>query len=161
MWLEQEEWLGSSLTKQYPLQLISGQPHNRLHSQLDNGSESQKDKITGREAVKIHPQDALARKLKNGDIVEIFNKRGKCLAGVIVSQEVMQGVIFLPVGAWYDPIDDGVFCVHVNPNVLTADIGTSSLSQGPSAHSTLVEVKKFVKELPPINIFHKPIIVNK
>ena len=45
-WLEQEEWLGSSLTKHYPLQLISGQPHNRLHSQLDNGSESQRNKIS-------------------------------------------------------------------------------------------------------------------
>ena len=45
--------------------------------------------------------------------------------------------------------------------VHTADIGTSSLSQGPSAHSTLVEVKKFMKELPPINILDKPNIVNK
>ena len=44
-WLEQDEWLGSSMTKQFPLQLISGQPNNRLHSQLDNGSESQKYKI--------------------------------------------------------------------------------------------------------------------
>ena len=68
IWLEQNEWLGSPLTKQYPLQLISGQPYNRLHSQLDNGSESQKDKISGREAVKIHPHDALTRKLKDGDI---------------------------------------------------------------------------------------------
>ena len=161
IWLEQDEWLGSPLTKQYPLQLISGQPYNRLHSQLDNGSESQKDKISGREAVKIHSQDALTRKLKDGDIVEIFNKRGRCLAGVVISKEVMKGVVFLPVGAWYDPIEDGGFCVHGNPNVLTADIGTSSLSQGPSAHSTLVEVKKFMKELPPINILDKPNIVNK
>ena len=155
-WLEQDEWLGSSMTKQYPLQLISGQPNNRLHSQLDNGSESQKHKISGREAIKINPKDAYSRNLKNGDIVEVFNKRGKCLAGVTISKEVMEGVVFLPVGAWYDPIDDGGFCIHGNPNVLTADVGTSSLSQGPSAHSTLVEVKKFVKELPELNVFKKP-----
>ena len=160
-WLEQEEWLGSNLTKQYPLQLISGQPHNRLHSQLDNGSESQSYKIFGREPIKIHPQDAQARRLVDGDIVEVFNKRGKCLAGVIVSNEVMKGVVFLPVGAWYDPINDGEFCIHGNPNVLTEDIGTSSLAQGPSAHSTLVEIKKYTKELPEINILHKPNIVNK
>ena len=160
-WLEQTEWLGSNLIKQYPLQLISGQPHNRLHSQLDNGSESQNYKILGREPIKIHPQDAQTRRLVNGDIVEVFNKRGKCLAGVIVSNEVMKGVVFLPVGAWYDPINDGEFCIHGNPNVLTEDIGTSSLAQGPSAHSTLVEIKKYTKELPEINIFHKPNIVNK
>jgi biotin/methionine sulfoxide reductase len=161
VWLEQDEWLGSVLTKDYPLQLISGQPANKLHSQLDNGSESLKDKIQGREPIKINPKDALFRDLKNGDIVEVYNKRGKCLAGVIISNEVMKGVVFLPVGAWYDPIEDGSFCVHGNPNVLTKDKGTSSLSQGPSAHSTLVEVKKYLLDLPPINIFTKPIIISK
>jgi biotin/methionine sulfoxide reductase len=161
VWLEQDEWLGSVLTKDYPLQLISGQPANKLHSQLDNGSESLKDKIQGREPIKINPKDALSRGLKNGDIVEVYNKRGKCLAGVTISNEVMKGVVFLPVGAWYDPIEDGSFCVHGNPNVLTKDKGTSSLSQGPSAHSTLVEVKKYLLDLPPINIFTKPIIISK
>ena len=72
-----------------------------------------------------------------------------------------KGVVFLPVGAWYDPINDGDFCIHGNPNVLTEDIGTSSLAQGPSAHSTLVEIKKYTKELPEINVLHKPSIVNK
>ena len=127
-----------------------------MHSQLDNGSESQKYKILGREPIKINLLDANSRNLKDGDIVEVFNKRGKCLAGVIVSKEVMQGIVFLPVGAWYDPIDDGSFCIHGNPNVLTADVGTSSLSQGPSAHSTLVEIKKFVKEIPELTVFKKP-----
>ena len=73
----------------------------------------------------------------------------------------MKGVVFLPVGAWYDPIDDGAYCIHGNPNVLTEDIGTSSLAQGPSAHSTLVEIKKYTKELPEISVFDKPNIVNK
>ena len=161
VWLEQDEWLGSPVAKHFPLQLISGQPANRLHSQLDNGSESQKDKISGREPLKIHPQDALYRNLKNGDVVEVYNKRGKCLAGVTISNEVMKGVIFLPVGAWYDPIDDGSFCIHGNPNVLTIDQGTSSLSQGPSAHSTLVEIKKFIGKLPELNVFRRPIITIK
>ena len=83
------------------------------------------------------------------------------MAGVTISNEVMKGVVFLPVGAWYDPIEDGSFCVHGNPNVLTNDKGTSSLSQGPSAHSTLVEVKKYLLDLPPINIFTKPTIISK
>jgi biotin/methionine sulfoxide reductase len=161
VWLEQDEWLGSPLIKDYPLQLISGQPANKLHSQLDNGSESLKDKIQGREPIKINPKDALSRGLKNGDIVEVYNKRGKCLAGVTISNEVMERVVFLPVGAWYDPIENGGFCVHGNPNVLTKDKGTSSLSQGPSAHSTLVEVKKYLLDLPPINIFTKPTIISK
>ena len=31
---------------------------------------------------------------------------------------------------------------HGNPNVLTKDVGTSSLAQGPTSHTTLVEMKK-------------------
>ena len=37
--------------------------------------------------------------------------------------------------------------IHGNPNVLTGDIPTSSLSQAPSAHTTLVEVKKCQKNI--------------
>ena len=49
-----------------------------------------------REPIKIHLQDAQSRGLINGDIVDTFNKKGKCLAGVIISNEVMKGVVFLP-----------------------------------------------------------------
>ena len=45
----------------------------------------------------------------------------------------MPGVIRLPTGAWYDPQSDAQgrpLCAHGNPNVLTRDIGTSSLAQG-------------------------------
>ena len=106
----------------------------------------------------INPNDAQIRNLKNNDIVKIFNDRGSCLAGLIISNDVMEGVVFLPVGAWYNPADDDTFCIHGNPNVLTDDIGCSSLSQGPSAHSTLVEIHKWEKDLPSITIFDAPII---
>ena len=38
-----------------------------------------------------------------------------------------------------------VFVFMENPNVLTEDIGTSSLAQGPSDHSTLVGIKNLLK----------------
>ena len=47
-------------------------------------------------------------------------------------------------GAWFDPDiagDSGLDCKHGNPNVLTPDLGTSSLAQGPAAHSCLVEIE--------------------
>jgi biotin/methionine sulfoxide reductase len=49
-WLEPTEWLGSPLTADYPLHLITNQPHTRLHSQLDMGRVSQASKIAGRTA---------------------------------------------------------------------------------------------------------------
>ena len=46
--------------------------------------------------------------------------------------------------------------VHGNPNVLTLDIGTSSLGQGCSAHSCLVDIELFTDPLPDIKIFSQP-----
>ncbi len=157
-WLEPYEWLGNATD--YPLHLISSQPPVRLHSQLDSGPVSRKRKIAGREPVTLHPIDAAARGLVAGDVVRIFNARGACLAGVTISDDLRPGVIRLCTGAWYDPIEPGVTGAldkHGNPNVLTRDKGTSSLAQGPSAHTTLVEVEKFEGELPPITAFEAPI----
>ncbi len=44
-WLEPAEWLGSDQAKRYPLHLLSNQLSARLHSQLDGGAVSQRDKV--------------------------------------------------------------------------------------------------------------------
>ena len=75
---------------------------------------------------------------------------------------VSRGVIQLSTGAWYDPIDtaDGLgLDVHGNPNVLTRDVGTSKLGQGPTAHSCLVEVERYDGALPEVHAFEPPPII--
>ena len=62
-------------------------------------------------------------------------------------KEVMKGSRFPSCWRMVRSLNDD-FCIHGNPNVLTEDIGTSSLAQGPSAHSTLVQIKKYTKDLP-------------
>ncbi len=158
-WMEPYEWLGGPDSARYPLHLVSNQPRTRLHSQFDPGSVSRASKIQGREPMTMNPIDAASRGLSDGDVVRVFNDRGACLAGLILSDTVMPGVVQLSTGAWYDPLEPGVvgsLCKHGNPNVLTRDKGTSRLGQGPSAHSTLVEVEKFEGPLPPITAFTPP-----
>lgn len=158
-WLEPEEWLGAELALRFPLHLISSQPATRLHSQMDAGLYSQASKIKGREPVRMNPQDAGARGLQEGDIVRLFNDRGACLAGLVLSEAVSPGVVQLATGAWFDPVEAGrigSLDAHGNPNVLTRDIGASSLSQAPSAQSCLVEIEKFDGPLPPIRAFVAP-----
>ena len=102
----------------FPLQLIANQPATRLHSQLDFGATSLASKIEGREPVRIHPQDAAARGIGDGDIVRLYNDRGECLAGAVLSDALRPGVVQLATGAWYDPEDpkaDKPLCVHGNP----------------------------------------------
>jgi len=161
-WLEPAEWLGSEKTARYPLHLVSNQPRTRLHGQLDSGPVSRDSKIRGREPVWINPEDATARGLSDGDIVRLFNDRGACLAGVYVTDDVRPGVVQLPTGAWYDPLEPGVpgtLDKHGNPNMLTLDKGTSKLAQAPAAQTALVEVERFDGDLPAITVFDQPATV--
>ena len=103
---------------------------------------SQKNKIHGKEPVMINSKDASDRDIKNGDIVLLYNARGKVLAGAKISDNIMPGVVVLSTGAWFDPDYDLNIERHGNPNVLTKDVGTSSLGQGQKCHTTLVELKK-------------------
>lgn len=161
VWREPCEWLGDGISK-YPLHLISNQPKDKLHSQLDHGSVSLAAKVNGREALHVHPEDAKARALENNDIVRVFNDRGVCFAGVRLDDNLREGVVQMSTGAWYDPIDptDALSpCKNGNPNVLTPDKGTSSLGQGPIAHSCMVEVTKFEGKLEPVTAYQPPAII--
>jgi biotin/methionine sulfoxide reductase len=149
---------------QTPLQLIANQPASRLHSQFDFGGHSAAEKRRGREVARMHPIDAAVRGIADGDIIKLFNARGACLASVVVTSEIRQGVVQLPTGAWYDPEDpddDNALCVHGNPNVLTRDVGTSSLAQGCCGQLTAVDVVRFDGNLPPILAFDPPLATNR
>ena len=140
----------------HSLRLVANQPARRLHSQLDFGSHSQAGKRRGREVVRMHPADAAARGIADGDIVRLFNDRGACLAAATLTEDVARGVVHLPTGAWYDPADpeeDAPLCVHGNPNVLTRDIGTSRLAQACTGQLTSVEVERFAGNLPPVRAY--------
>jgi biotin/methionine sulfoxide reductase len=158
-WIEPKEWLGSELATRFPLHLLSSQPATRLHGQLDDGLVSRLSKIKGREPLRINPLDARLRGIANDTVVRIYNTRGSCLAGAVVTDSIRPGVLDLATGAWFDPVEPDVnraMDKHGNPNVLTRDEGTSRLGQGPSAHSCLVEVERWDEPLPEITAYEQP-----
>jgi biotin/methionine sulfoxide reductase len=163
-WYEPSEWLGANRAETFPLHLISDQPERRLHSQLDHAQWSIGGKVAGREPVLINTQDALARGIAPGEIVRVFNDRGACLAGAVVSDRIARGVVKLSTGAWYDPESadkSDSLEKHGNPNVLTLDEGASMLSQGCVAQSCLVEVERFAAVAPAVTAHDPPVIVEK
>ncbi|WP_419913859.1 molybdopterin-dependent oxidoreductase [Hoeflea sp.] len=149
-------------TGKHSLYLLSGQPGTRLHSQLDNGDVSRAQKVQGREPVLIHPQDAAARGISDGDVVELFNDRGRCLAGARITENISPGCVFLWTGAWYDPDfgAPGERDRHGNPNTLTHDMRTSSLTQSPASHSAMVDVTRFSGEVPRVGAHDPPEFVS-
>lgn len=138
-WLPPGEWLGAAGQSTYPFHLVSPQPHDKLHSQLEAALAD--DPGARPVALEINPQQAESRGIADGDIVRVFNDRGATLARAHFNEDILTSVVALPTGAWFMPGDNGVD-QQGNPNVLTRDIGTSDLGQGNTAHSTLVEVEK-------------------
>lgn len=138
-WRPPTDWLGSDKIKSFPLHLVSPQPGDKLHSQLEAALadvEGARPSIMA-----INPEDAQKRQIEDGNLVRVFNDRGVCTARAQVTPNIRPRVIAIPTGAWFDPDDDGDDR-QGNPNVLTRDVGTSRLGQGSSAHSTLVEVQR-------------------
>jgi biotin/methionine sulfoxide reductase len=143
-WIEPAEWLGNATAGQ--MHLVSHQPAGRLHSQLETGASSRAMKRNGREQARLHPDDAAALGVEDGQTIRIWNDRGECLATAEVTDKVRQGVLVLPTGAWFTPTGNSGLEVAGNPNVLTLDIGTSQFGQGCSAHTCLVRVEPYAAD---------------
>ena len=150
-------WEGhtSELAKKYPLQLIM--PHVRYgyHTQYDTHTPWITD-IPGNRILKdgyywhttrIHPVDAEARGIKNGDIVKLYNDRGAVLGIAQVTERVMPGVIHSYHGSSkYDPVEPGKpgsldrgGCV----NLLSSSRPMSKNAPGAAWNSCLIEVTKW------------------
>ncbi|MDO9380269.1 MAG: molybdopterin-dependent oxidoreductase [Nocardioidaceae bacterium] len=141
----------------HPLLLVANNPRSRLHSQLDHGATSQGSKVAGREPVRMHPDDAAARGLADGDVVRVESAVGSVLAGLVVSDVLRAGVVQLSTGAWFDPSrPDLATCVHGNPNALTADRPTSRLAQACTGQHARVEVRRFDGDVPAVGAHVAP-----
>ncbi|GKX56923.1 dimethyl sulfoxide reductase subunit A [Leminorella grimontii] len=122
--------------KTYPLQMTGFHDKGHAHSTYYSVAML-------REAVPhmawINPIDAEARGLKHGDMVEIFNDRGRIRIAAKVTQRVLPGVVAVPQGAWRDVNEQGLDvggCI----NTLTTQ-RPSPLAKGNPQHTNLVEVK--------------------
>jgi len=137
--------------------MVSTQPADKLHAQMDGSRLSRNAKVADRNELWMHPDDARARGLADGNVVRVFNDRGATLAGVRVTNDIIPGVVRLPTGTWFDPAPNGErLDKHGNPNALTQDVGTSRLGQGCAAQSCLVEVARIAGEAPAVTAFELP-----
>ena len=123
------------------------------------GAASQSTKVAGREPVRLHPDDAAARGLVDGDLALVRSAQGSLLAGVVVTDALLPGVAQMHTGAWFDPSAPEVAdCVNGNVNVLTRDVGTSTLTQATSGAHVLVAITRYDGPVPPVRAFEPPLI---
>lgn len=158
-WMEPTEWLGAKMAKDYPFALLTSKSRYRLHSQLDSSASNTFANIQEREPVWMHPDAAKKLGLANGDIALVESRRGKVLAGVVVTDRIRPDTVVIHHGAWYCPQEsgeEGTLDLHGCDNVLTIDIPSSKLSCGNVANSTQVRIKKYDEDLDVIEVHHQP-----
>jgi len=85
-----------------------------------------------RQDVWIHPVDASARGIVDGDRVRVFNDRGATILPARVTDRIAPGVLCIKEGAWFTPDEHGRD-TRGCANVLTAD---RSAPSGASTYNT-------------------------
>lgn len=121
----------------FPLRLVSPQPGDKLHSQLQAAIE---DKDCDAVVV-MHPADAGVRGVQHGESIRLWSENGACCVRVAIRETIKPGIVSLPTGAWFRPAEDRLD-LSGSSNVLTNDCGTSPLGQGAAAHNVAVQVEK-------------------
>ena len=84
--------------ERFPLNLLSPKPHAFLNSQYAN--EPMQQRRMGEPFVVIHPKDAMARNIRPGDYVRVWNERGTFEGRAEISEDVMEGLAMSPLGYW-------------------------------------------------------------
>lgn len=157
VWMEKHEYLGNA--KEGQLHVVSPHPWFRLHSQMDQSAKLRElYKVQGREPVRINAKDAASRGIEDGDLVELYNDRGAVLAGAVVSDDIMPGVVSIYEGCW-PQVDSKGRCNSGLVNFLTSSQRSSGLSQATTANTTLVSMKKCDDPDGPNLAYEKPAII--
>jgi molybdopterin guanine dinucleotide-containing S/N-oxide reductase-like protein len=150
-------WEGyqSELAKRYPLQFIAPHPRMSFHTHHDSHTpwlgEIPSNRIYKNgyfwQVIRLHPIDAAARDIEDGDIVKLYNDRASVLGIAQVTERLRPGVVHSYEGsAKYDPVEPGNSdspdrggCV----NVLTPSRLMSQNVTGMSPNSCLIEMCKW------------------
>jgi anaerobic dimethyl sulfoxide reductase subunit A len=108
------------LVKKYPLQLLTTHHKARAHSTWYNVPWTREIEP---HSVWINAKDAQARGIEDGDLVDVYNNRGRIRIPALVTERIMPGVVNVSQGAWYQPDEDGIDLGGC-ANVLTNDEGS-------------------------------------
>lgn len=120
--------------RRYPLQCLV--PPNRFFL---NSSFSQSDRLRRRQkqpSVLLHPADAAARGIRDGDLVAVSSARGQARFVATLTEDTRAGVAVVE-GIWWAKHQAGRRGVNALTDDRTADMGG-----GPALHSNLVQVAR-------------------
>ncbi len=119
----------------FPLEFLPRKADNYMNSTFANLDGHRKMEATTNHRLEIHPADAAARGIQDGDPIRIWNDRGTLNLTALVSEKVNPGVVASRLD-WAKLTPGGQ-----NVNSLTSERLTD-IGQAATFYSTLVEVAK-------------------
>ena len=120
----------------YPLRLCTPKSRARTHSIHGNQPELAR---VDPDDLWLHPADAQARGIEDGEVVRVFNERGATMLPVRVTDRIARGVVSIKEGAWFTPDRAGTDMGGC-ANVLTND--RSAPSGATTYNTNLVQVER-------------------
>ena len=85
----------------------------------------------------MHPDDAAARGIADGQTVRVFNDRGATVLPARVTDRIAPGVVSIKEGAWFTPDADGTDtdgCANVLTDDRSAPCGRDDLQHQPGRY---------------------------
>ena len=120
-----------ALAARYPLALITPPARNFLNSSFANLPRFLA--AEGGPTLQVHPDDAAARGIADGQRVRIHNDRGEFIARAVVTRDVRPGVV-CALSVWWPKLCEG----GSNANAVTSPAATD-MGGGPIFYDCLVE----------------------
>ncbi len=105
----------------YPLQMCSAKSRARTHS--IHGNQEKLRKVDP-DNIWMHPDDADARGIHDGQMVKVFSPTGATILPAKVTADIAPGVTSMREGAWFTPNDEGIDTEGAT-NAITADVSAA------------------------------------
>jgi anaerobic selenocysteine-containing dehydrogenase len=122
----------AALAERFPLAMITPKTHLFLNSTFANQRRQRSAQPSP--VVVLHPADAAARGVYDGNEVRVFNSRGSFVCAARVSDDAPRGVVVAPMGWWNSDYRDGLSGQATTSQRLTA------LGNAPTFNDNRVEV---------------------
>jgi anaerobic selenocysteine-containing dehydrogenase len=123
-----------ALARRYPLAFLSPPARNFLNSSFANLKRFRD--LEGGPRLEMHPEDAAARGIRDGDTVRVFNDRGSFTLSARVNGRPRRGVVVAPSVWWKKHSPDGGNANNVTGQRIT------DLGGGATFYDCLVEVER-------------------
>ncbi len=127
------------LTGNLPLILTTGRIRDQWHTMSRTAKVNKLNQHIAQAFLEIHPEDAAARNIKQDDLVEIINNRGAVRVKAKLTEDIKQGVVFLPMH-WGKVLNSDLN----RANNLTNNL-VDPKSKEPDFKFTAVQVAKYIK----------------